>query len=158
MSDTFDPGKPVLFAHEMQLESFAVPYYDVIPAGSDLNAYREIGAYRCISGTVKKTLLNLPESFVKHVGFRLTVRQISTVKIAHTPLIQILEPNLPDVPVYRRYYSGEQTDTWGAWHCLATDDQLTKVHSRMDAMQKQLDAQEKKISALMKALKDLGGK
>ena len=92
----------------------------------DLNEYIVPKVYRCAIGRIKATLKNLPAEFKENVGFRLTVKQIAACDMQYnnTVCIQIIEPNLPDVPVYRRYYYGCNSTRWGAWHRIMTNIDL----------------------------------
>jgi hypothetical protein len=147
--------KPVKFATELGVESFYAPYLNDIPADSDLNAIVKPGAYRCRSGKEKSSMKHFPESFTRNVGFRLTVKQIAAISEGRTALIQTLEPNLPDVPVYRRYYYGEAQNKWGPWYRLVTDQELSSLEKELAVLKKKQKQQEKTLKKILDAFKGI---
>ncbi len=137
----------VRFADYYKLESLYVPYNNTIQENADVNDYHEPGAYRCRSGKEKESITNLPESFTQNVGFRLTVKQIAAIVEGGTAIIQTLEPNLPNVPVYRRYYHGMKANKWGPWLRLSTDADLEALTQTSTAQAEQITQLTEQLSA-----------
>lgn len=161
-------NKMLLMRHELtnllKVSTLDVPVKFTIQANEDLNEYIIPGNYRCRSQKEKSTILNCPEQFTEMAGFRLTVKYVSSADTVYnnTSCIQILEPNLPDCPVYRRYYYGGKRTLWSPWCRMATDkdlealkqtnaaqsEQITQLTEQLAAAQQELEAQKECIAQL----------
>ena len=143
----------VRFADHFKVDSLYAPYINNIRSNTNLDLLFSPGAYRCASGKIKNTVQNLPPTFVENVGFRLTVKQIAVHTKEKAPLIQILEPNLPAAPVYRRHYSAVK-NRWNPWLRLVTDTDLTKMQEEIADLKARLESQEETIRMISDKLKD----
>lgn len=164
---------PIATADLLRYETLLVPMLHDIPENASMNDYTKAGCYRCVRGAVKATLTNLPKSFTETVGFRLTVKYIAAndAEYHNNACFQILEPNLPGCPVYRRYCGGGKDMKWGEWYRMATDKDLTaagtsggapteqvvqlteqvnQLTAQLEAMRNELAAHKKLIESLTK--------
>lgn len=117
------------FCNQLGLESYFVPVWqdrNTIGKNDDLNDFTKPRVFRCVDGQTKETIKNLPEDFIERCGFRLAVKHIAANGAGEnaTATLQILEPNVPEATVYRRYCANPGKRRWSKWYRMATTQDI----------------------------------